>query len=61
MPKPFAVFPKDRSRALDVVGEKITVLASKNDTHGYELFFHDGTKGNGRLRIPMVGMSPSSY
>ncbi len=47
MPKPFAVFPKDRSRALDVVGEKVTVLASNNDTHGYELFFQDGTKGNG--------------
>ncbi len=47
MPKPFVVSPASRSRALDVVGEKVFVLASKEDTHGYELFFHDGTKGNG--------------
>lgn len=47
MPKPFVVIPENRSRALDVVGEKITVLASKNDTHGYELFFQDGVAGTG--------------
>ena len=47
MPKPFVVLPENRARALDVVGEKITVLASMDDTHGYELFFHDGTKGTG--------------
>ena len=47
MPKPFVVPPENRSRALDVVGEKITVLASKDDTHGYELFFHDGKKSTG--------------
>ena len=47
MPKPFVVLPENRSRALDVVGEKITVLASVDDTHGYELFFQDGTKGTG--------------
>ena len=47
MPKPFVVAPGDRARALSVVGEKITVLASKNDTHGYELFFQDGTSGAG--------------
>jgi hypothetical protein len=47
MPKPFVVLPESRARALDVVGEKITVLASVDDTHGYELFFQDGTKGTG--------------
>ena len=47
MPNPFVVLPENRARALDVVGEKITVLASVDDTHGYELFFHDGTKGTG--------------
>ena len=47
MTKPFVVLPESRSRALDVVGEKITVLASKDDTHGYELFFQDGIKGTG--------------
>ena len=47
MPKPFVIFPADRSRALSVVGEKITVLASHEATHGYELFFQDGVKGTG--------------
>jgi quercetin dioxygenase-like cupin family protein len=47
MPKPFVVSPEKRSRALDVVGEKITVLAAKADTQGYELFFQDGTRGTG--------------
>jgi len=47
VPKPFVVSPENRARALAVVGEKITVLASKDDTHGYELFFQDGTRGTG--------------
>lgn len=47
MPKAFVVPPENRSRPLNVVGEKITVLASKDDTHGYELFFQDGSKGTG--------------
>jgi quercetin dioxygenase-like cupin family protein len=47
MPRAFVVSPEQRSRALDVVGEKITVLASSEDTHGYELFFQDGTRGTG--------------
>jgi quercetin dioxygenase-like cupin family protein len=47
VPKPFVVLPENRSRALDVVGEKITVLASKQDTQGYELFFQDGVEGTG--------------
>jgi quercetin dioxygenase-like cupin family protein len=47
MPKPFVVHPENRSRALAVVGEKITVLASKEGTHGYEIFFQDGGRGTG--------------
>lgn len=47
MPKPFVIFPEDRSRALSVVGEKITVLADRDDTRGYELFFQDGVKDTG--------------
>jgi quercetin dioxygenase-like cupin family protein len=47
VPKPFVVLPDNRSRPLHVVGEKITVLASSDDTHGYELFFQDGTRGTG--------------
>ena len=41
--KPFAVFPEIRPRALNVVGERLTVLASKEATHGYEIFLLDGT------------------
>ena len=47
MPKPFVIYPADRSRALSFVGEKITVLASREETQGYELFFQDGIKGTG--------------
>jgi len=47
VPKPFVVLPDRRSRPLNVVGEKITVLASKDDTHGYELFLQDGVEGTG--------------
>jgi quercetin dioxygenase-like cupin family protein len=47
MSKPFVVLPENRSRALNVVGEKITVLASNEDTQGYELFLQDGKKGSG--------------
>ena len=47
MPKPFVVLPENRARPLNVVGEKITVLASKAETQGYELFFQDGVEGMG--------------
>ena len=47
MPKPFVITPGDRSRELNVVGEKVTVLASKEATGGYELFFQDGVEGTG--------------
>jgi quercetin dioxygenase-like cupin family protein len=47
MPKPLVVFPESRPRALDVVGEKITVLASKEDTAGYEVFLQEGSEGTG--------------
>lgn len=47
MPRPLVVPPDRRPRALDVVGEKITVLASSEDTQGYELFFQDGPRGTG--------------
>lgn len=43
----FAVFPDDRARSLNVVGEQITVLASKQATHGYEIFLQDGPEGTG--------------
>jgi quercetin dioxygenase-like cupin family protein len=47
LPKPFVVAPKDYARSLEVVGEKITVLASKDATQGYEIFLQDGAEGSG--------------
>ncbi|HYB10305.1 MAG TPA: cupin domain-containing protein [Alphaproteobacteria bacterium] len=45
--KPFVVTPDNYARSLDVVGEKITVLASKDATQGYEIFLQDGAEGSG--------------
>lgn len=45
--KPLIVAPGDRPRPLHVVGEQITVLASKVATGGYEIFFQDGPAGSG--------------
>lgn len=47
VPKPFVISPQDRSRGLNVVGEKVTVLASMDATSSYELFFQDGVAGTG--------------
>jgi len=46
-PLPFVVTPDAYDRALNVVGEKITVLASKAATQGYEIFFQQGDEGTG--------------
>lgn len=46
-PQPFAVTPNAYPRALNVVGEKITVLASNAATQGYELFLQQGAEGTG--------------
>ena len=43
----FVVTPKDYARALNVVGEKITVLASNAATRGYEIFLQQGDEGTG--------------
>jgi len=45
--KPFVVTPKDYDRALSVVGEHITVLASGDATGGYEIFLQEGPEGSG--------------
>ena len=47
MPAPFVVMPDKASQALDVVGEKITVLASSAQTGGYEIFRQVGGEGSG--------------
>ncbi|SDD55825.1 Cupin domain-containing protein [Cupriavidus sp. YR651] len=46
-PQPFAVTPDAYARALNVVGEKITVLASTTATQGYEVFLQQGDKDSG--------------
>ena len=45
--RPFVVFPENRPPTLNVVGEQITVLASKEATHGYEVFLQEGPEGSG--------------
>lgn len=46
-PKPFVVAPKDYDRALNIVGEQVTVLASGARTGGYEVFLQRGPEGSG--------------
>ncbi|HZR81054.1 MAG TPA: cupin domain-containing protein [Candidatus Binatia bacterium] len=45
--RPFIVEPRDYPRALDLVGEHITVLASGEATEGYEIFLQRGPEGSG--------------
>jgi quercetin dioxygenase-like cupin family protein len=45
--KAFAVLPENRPRALNVVGEQLTIRASKEATQGYEIFLQDGPQGSG--------------
>ena len=46
--KPFVVQPEDRADPISVIaGDEIWVLASKEATHGYEVFWQEGTPGSG--------------
>lgn len=47
MPAPFIVSRETAPRTLDVVGEKITVLASGAQTGSYEIFLQAGPEGSG--------------
>lgn len=47
MAEPFVVTAKTAPRPLNVVGEKITVLASAEKTGGYEIFLQDGPADTG--------------
>jgi quercetin dioxygenase-like cupin family protein len=47
MPAPFIVTPGQGPRPLNVVGEMITVLASSEQTGGYEIFLQIGPEGSG--------------
>lgn len=44
---PFVVTPSSYPAALNVVGERITVLASGEATGGYEIFLQQGPEGSG--------------
>ena len=46
-PSPLIVAPEDRPRALDIAGFAITVLASSEQTGGYEIFHMAGPEGTG--------------
>jgi quercetin dioxygenase-like cupin family protein len=46
-PQPFVVTPKTYPLALNIVGERVTVLASGEATAGYEIFLQDGPEGSG--------------
>jgi quercetin dioxygenase-like cupin family protein len=45
--KPLIVAPKDYARPLDVVGTKVTLLASNATTKGYEITLQEGDEGTG--------------
>ena len=48
LPKPFVVQPEDRAEPLKVIaGDKIWVLASKEETQGYEVFLQEAVPGSG--------------
>lgn len=44
---PIVVTPADRPKALDLVGEDMTVLASSAQTGSYEIFLQVGREGSG--------------
>ncbi|MGU7780832.1 cupin domain-containing protein [Burkholderia sp. PU8-34] len=46
-PQPLFVTPQTYARALNVLGEKITVLADHAATQGYEVFLQHGAEGSG--------------
>jgi len=46
-PKAFIVTPESYAETLEIVGERVTVLASGEATHGYEIFLQRGPEGSG--------------
>ena len=47
IPKPFIVKPGDRSAALNVIGTKVTVLASEADAQDLQITLQSGPEGMG--------------
>jgi quercetin dioxygenase-like cupin family protein len=46
-PQPFIVSPDNYAPALNVIGTKVTVLASNDATQGYEITLQQGDEGMG--------------
>lgn len=46
-PQAFALTLENHAQPLAVAGERITILASKEATQGYEIFLQDGVEGVG--------------
>ena len=45
--QPFVITPQEYPSALDIVGERLTILASGEATGGYEIFYQQGPQGSG--------------
>jgi quercetin dioxygenase-like cupin family protein len=45
--RPFVIMPQEYPSALDIVGERLTILASGEATGGYEIFYQQGPEGSG--------------
>jgi len=45
--KPFVITPQDYPSTLNIVGERLTILASGEATGGYEIFLQQGPAGSG--------------
>jgi hypothetical protein len=61
MPAAFVVTPETAPAPLNVVGEKITVLASGAQTGSYEIFRQAGPEGSGPPPHSHPGMNPSTW
>ncbi|MCB1746664.1 MAG: cupin domain-containing protein [Gammaproteobacteria bacterium] len=44
---PVVLTPAQREPALDLVGERLTVLVDRDQTNGYEVFLQEGVEGSG--------------
>jgi quercetin dioxygenase-like cupin family protein len=47
MSRPIIKFPEQQPAPLNIVGEGITILTSKSESSGYEIFIQEGPEGSG--------------
>jgi quercetin dioxygenase-like cupin family protein len=45
--KPSVIFPENYPQPFNIVGEQITILLTRNTTHGYEIFLQEGPEESG--------------